>query len=313
MSGRKPPVHSSARGTLAQWRRANYNKYNHQRDQTTASSAKSSAAVSSGKSYEKAAVDKREYRAKRALATERERVEELEREIQELRREATRKQLIQAAQAEENIQALLEALEAAQAQIEAQSAVSANPLDFRNSNGEYSCEFARLCAKVLGHGTPASYAGEVIREVAEFVSCRKLAAVPCPKTLGEMVRTAAIVAEAVVGKALHDHAQSGAEAKATIHVDETPKNGVSLHGTSWSLPGQTLCGGVIAMPSKSAQDQLAANDVLRNQIAESAAAVFGHPVIDPIVHTGAFQSDSGATEECIRRGLEEKKQTKLLY
>lgn len=312
MSGRMPPVHNQRRGRVAERRRDTHRKHNEKRRaderDSDAGTAQTHSHTRARKSYTKAAVDKREYRAAAASNAERERVHALEAELEQLRKDGTRKQLIEAAKHEENLEAVLAALERAQEQLESQQQLQAKPLDFRLPSGEYSCAFARLCAKVLGHGTPAAYAGDVIRDVAEFVSQRQVASVPCQKTLGEIVRTAGIVAEAVVAKALHEHAAAESPAIAAVHIDETTKNGVSLHGESVTLPAGTFSYGVSACASKSAQDQLAASKRLRADVMEAGAAVFGLPREDPLLHTGALVSDSGATEEVIRVGLEQQRQ-----
>ena len=71
-------------------------------------------------------------------------------EIAVLRKEHAAKLLLRAAENEQNLDAVLGALERAQEQLAAVERDKSLPLDFRGPNGSYSSEFARMCSKILG-------------------------------------------------------------------------------------------------------------------------------------------------------------------
>lgn len=304
------------RGTLAQ-RRSAWNRKYYQAQKVAASEASSDERKPRhGKSMTPSAVNKREQRLRQRLRESEEKVKKLEEQLRVQSRENAARLLIEAAEAEENLAAVLQALEWAQGQLAARDRQKAGPpsgplpLDFRTGpHGAYATDFVIMCTKVVNHGASPSFAGDVIKIVTEFITKRPMASVPSDSIFRTWVRESGIVAEAVVAQKVHEHMESKSTSIIAMSIDQTSKFGVSLHGASLSLPSGLLTLGVSATATKSTEDQLAANQRLRDDVSSSGEAVFGLPKRDVLMDLGGLLSDSGATEEKMRRILEEQKKT----
>lgn len=297
------------RGTLAERRRASHKRYNEKRraklSTGTTNEDDPKTTRKRGKSFARSAVYKRDWRAKRTLKQQQQQIGALETEVRILRAEVKQRERFAAAKAEQNCATLQDALEQAQQQLTQQQQLSAQSLNYLGPRG-YDERFARMCAKFMEEGASESNAGPMIKTAAEFFTDRKLVSVPSPRSLGEFARTAGIVGEGIVAKYIAKHSESNQVV--ALHIDQTTKYGVSLHGESVSLPdGKTLTFGISATPSKSTEHQLAASERLRTDIAESGAAVFGLKPRDPLQAVGAVVADAGGVEEKMRQLLSEKR------
>ena len=172
------------RGTDQEFRAARNNRYYSKKTQSQG--RESSTRPQPNKSYNPAAVNRRERRLKAKLRASEAETAERERLKSVEERNA---KILAEAEHEESLATVLEELEELRSKAKEQTSTQdSRALDFKRPDGSYRSDFTLMCAKVLNAGVAASRASAVIEIVIEFVTKKKLVSKPSARTHGRITK-----------------------------------------------------------------------------------------------------------------------------
>ena len=175
------------RGTDQEFRAARNNRYYSKKTQSQG--RESSTRPQPNKSYNPAAVNRRERRLKAKLRASEAETAELRERLKSVEERNAAEKILAEAEHEESLATVLEELEELRSKAKEQTSTQdSRALDFKRPDGSYRSDFTLMCAKVLNAGVAASRASAVIEIVIEFVTKKKLVSKPSARTHGRITK-----------------------------------------------------------------------------------------------------------------------------